>query len=79
MKAAIGTLKEEKIERPVVAVPVAPIETADEIRTTVDEFVCLHEPKYFMAVGNYYRNFTQVSDEEVAEILRESEASKKIE
>ncbi len=77
MKAAIATLKEEKIKKMVVAVPVAPIETADEIRTTVDEFVCLHEPKYFMAVGNYYRNFTQLTDEEVAEILRESGARRR--
>lgn len=72
MKAAIATLKEEKIERLIVAVPVSPIETADEIRAMVDEFVCLHTPSDFMAVGNYYRDFTQVSDEEVAEILRES-------
>ncbi len=76
MKAAIVTLKEEKIERLIVAIPVSPIETADELRAMADEFVCLYTPSDFMAVGNYYRDFTQVTDEEVAEILKESEASK---
>jgi putative phosphoribosyl transferase len=72
MKAAIATLKEEKTERLIAAVPVSPIETAGEIGTMVDDFFCLHTPEDFMAVGNYYRDFTQVTDEEVAAILRET-------
>jgi len=72
MKAAIATLKEESIERLVAAVPVSPVETADDIREMVDEFLCLHVIVDFTAVGNYYRDFKQVSDEEVARILRES-------
>ncbi len=76
MKAAIATLKGEKIKRLIVAVPVSPLETADELRAIADEFVCLYTPADFMAVGNYYRNFTQVTDEQVVEILRESEALK---
>jgi putative phosphoribosyl transferase len=76
MKAAIATLKEEKITKLIVAVPVSPSETADAIGAMVDGFVCLDVPEHFMAVGNYYRNFMQVTDQEVAEILRESEASK---
>ncbi len=76
MKAAIATLKEEKIAKLIVAVPVSPSGTADEIGAMADEFVCLDVPEHFIAVGNYYRNFMQVTDQEVAEILRESEASK---
>lgn len=76
MKAAIITLREEKIERLVVAVPVSPRETADELKAMTDEFVCLYTPTDFMAVGNYYRDFSQVTDEEVAEILKESAALK---
>ncbi|MBE0428104.1 MAG: dienelactone hydrolase family protein [Nitrospirae bacterium] len=76
MKAAIATLKEEKIEKLIVAVPVSPLETANELRAMVDEFVCLYTPSDFMAVGNYYRDFTQVTDEEVAKILKESVALK---
>jgi putative phosphoribosyl transferase len=76
MKAAIATLKEEKIKRLIVAVPVSPLETADELRAMADEFICLYTPSDFMAVGNYYRDFTQVTDEEVAEILKEWKALK---
>lgn len=76
MKAAIATLKEERIKRLIVAVPVSPPETADELRAMADEFVCLYTPSDFMAVGNYYRDFIQVTDEEVAEILKESAALK---
>ncbi len=72
MKAAIATLREEKIEKLIVAVPVSPIETADELSAMADEFICLHMPSDFIAVGNYYRDFTQVTDEEVSEILKES-------
>jgi len=74
IKAAIATLKEEDIARLVAAVPVAPPETAGELASLVDEFVCLSTPAGFMAVGGYYNDFTQVTDEEVAEILRESRA-----
>jgi putative phosphoribosyl transferase len=76
MKAAIATLKDEKTERIVVTIPVSPPETADELRALADEFVCLCTPSDFMAVGNYYRDFSQITDEQVAEILKESEALK---
>ena len=76
MKAAIITLREEKIERLVVAIPVSPRETADELRAMADEFICLYTPADFMAVGQYYRDFSQVTDEEVAEILKKSRALK---
>lgn len=72
MKAAITALKAERTERLVAAVPVAPPDTAEELASMVDEFVCLFTPPDFMAVGGYYSDFTQVSDEEVAEIIRES-------
>jgi putative phosphoribosyl transferase len=71
MKAAISTLREEKIKRLVAAVPVSPRETAEELGAMVDEFVCLLRPQDFMAVGNYYRNFAQVTDEEVSKLLKE--------
>jgi putative phosphoribosyl transferase len=72
MKAAITTLKEEKLNKLVVALPVAPSSVAEEIGTMVDEFICIETPFDFMAVGSYYDNFTQVSDEEVVELLRRS-------
>ncbi len=70
MKAAISTLKKEDIEKLVVALPVAPPETAGKLRQMVDELICLETPYGFMAVGSYYQDFNQVSDEEVVEILK---------
>lgn len=72
MKAAISTLKAENIERLVAALPVVPPETAEELRQMVDEFICLETPDDFMAVGSYYQDFAQVTDDEVVEILERS-------
>jgi putative phosphoribosyl transferase len=72
MKAAISTLKEDSVGRLVVAVPVSPPDTADELATMTDEVVCLATPADFAAVGSYYGDFTQVTDEEVAVILGEA-------
>jgi putative phosphoribosyl transferase len=71
MKAAITTLKEEKLNKLVVALPVAPASIAEEIEKMVDEFICIETHFDFMAVGSYYDNFTQVSDKEVVEILQD--------
>lgn len=73
MKAAIETLKKENIPRLVVALPVSPPETAQELRQMTDEFICLATPEGFMAVGNHYQDFTQVSDAEVVDMLQRSE------
>lgn len=70
MKAAISTLKKEKIARLIVALPVASRDAEGDIRRMVDECICLVAPYDFMAVGNYYQDFAQVSDEEVVELLR---------
>lgn len=74
MKAAIETLKQEKLAKLVVALPVGPPETVDELRSMVDEFICMETPLYFMAVGPHYQDFTQVSDQEVVELLKRSAA-----
>jgi len=74
MKAAIAALKQEKTAKLVLALPVAPPETAEVLRTMVDEFICLETPLYFMAVGAHYSDFTQVTDEEVVKLLQRSTA-----
>jgi predicted phosphoribosyltransferase len=53
-----------------VAVPVAPPTTVEELEHMVDEVVCLQTPVDFMAVGGYYQDFTQVTDEDVIAILK---------
>ena len=72
VKAAIATLRKEKLARLVVALPVASPEAEREIARQVDELVCLHAPFGFMAVGGYYQDFGQVEDAEVVEMLKES-------
>jgi putative phosphoribosyl transferase len=70
MKAAISALKEERLEKLVAALPVASEEARDSIGAMVDEMVCLMAPPDFMAVGGYYQDFTQVTDDEVVEMLK---------
>jgi putative phosphoribosyl transferase len=77
IKAAIETLKKERIAKLVAALPVAPPETANELKKMTDELICLETPSDFMAVGNYYYDFSQVSDEEVVKLLQLSTAAGK--
>jgi putative phosphoribosyl transferase len=65
MKAAIAVVRSNKPDRIVVAVPVAFPGTIDELRPTVDEIVCLMMPTPFEAIGSWYENFAQTTDEEV--------------
>lgn len=68
-KAAIVALKERGPRRLVLAVPVCPSHTADGLRSEVDEIVLLATPPDFYAVGAYYEDFEQVTDEEVIRLL----------
>jgi len=74
IKAAISALKDEKVAKLVVALPVGPPETVGVLRQMVDELVCLETPFVFRAVSAYYYDFTQVSDDQVVSILRKSSA-----
>lgn len=69
MKAAVEALKREQLAKLIVAVPVAPQETAVELQRLVDVFVCLEIPPDFMAVGSYYAEFRQIMDAEVVALL----------
>ena len=74
MKAAIDALRDMAVRRLVVAVPVAPPDTAEALSATVDELVCLATPPEFRAVGQFYRNFEQTTDEEVIALLDRASA-----
>lgn len=67
--AAIRALRELGVAHVVFAVPVAPPDTAARLRAMVDELVVLATPIPFRAVGLFYEDFTQVSDEEVIALL----------
>ena len=65
MRVAIEGVRDRHPARVVIAVPVAPRQTLDELSAIADEIVCPLVPQAFYAVGLYYANFDQVSDEEV--------------
>lgn len=71
MRAAVAALRKLDPGRVVVAVPVAPPETCEVLRAEADEVVCLSEPDPFMAIGVWYEEFPQLTDDEVRELLRE--------
>jgi putative phosphoribosyl transferase len=67
---AIRILQAQGAKKIVIAVPVAPESTLEELRKQADEVICLMTPEPFMAVGNFYHDFAQVSDQDVLEILQ---------
>ena len=73
MRAAAAAVREQKPARIVVAVPVAATSTCEELRGEVDETVCAETPEPFRAVGLWYEDFSQTSDEEVRDLLERTE------
>ncbi|MCH4903600.1 phosphoribosyltransferase [Cylindrospermopsis raciborskii CHAB3438] len=69
IRAAIAVLKQQKPSKIVVAIPVASASTYRELESEVDEVVCLQTPEFFSAIGLWYEDFSQTSDQEVCEIL----------
>jgi putative phosphoribosyl transferase len=69
-RAALQAVRKQKPKELVLAVPVAPRDTIEELRQEVDALICLEMPDPFIAIGCFYRDFRQVSDEEVVAILR---------
>ena len=79
MRAAVGAVRSRRPARIVVAVPVAPPDTVKRLQAEADEVICLEQPEPFRAIGLWYADFTQVSDDEVrqqlADAWRETPAS----
>jgi putative phosphoribosyl transferase len=76
MRAAALAVRDLDPAKIVVAVPVASQETCDSFRDVVDEIVCEMTPQPFNAVGLWYEDFTQTTDEEVRELLERAEAGR---
>jgi predicted phosphoribosyltransferase len=70
MLAAVQALRQRRPGRVIVAVPVGARETCARMDEFADEVICVRMPEPFSAVGEWYRNFDQTSDEEVRELLR---------
>ena len=75
MFAAIKWLKTQQLRGLIVAIPVGPRDTIQALKETVDEVIVLHSPAIFGAVGAFYEDFSQVSDDEVVEIMQKYRVS----
>jgi putative phosphoribosyl transferase len=73
MRAAVNAIKAQGPEKLIVAVPTGAPDTCDMIRKMVDEIVCLITPTPFGGVGAWYQDFSQTSDREVQQLLKEAE------
>jgi putative phosphoribosyl transferase len=69
MRAAVEALRKRGAAKIIVAVPVGPPDTCREFEDVADEVVCASAPEFFQAVGQYYEDFSQTSDEEVRDLL----------
>jgi len=70
MRAAIHAVRTQLPSRIVVAVPVAPVETAEALRREVDELICPITPEWFTSIGHWYMDFSQTPDAEVIRLLQ---------
>jgi len=70
MMAAIEIIRQQNPKKIMVAVPVIARDTLDKIKALADEVICLDSPLMFFAVGQFYQDFPQISDEEVKELLK---------
>lgn len=70
VKAALHAIRRQKPRRLILAIPVAPPDVVHELRSEVDDLICLSSPDFFSSVGGAYRDFAQTSDEEVVSLLR---------
>jgi putative phosphoribosyl transferase len=69
MRAAVKALRQLGAAKIIVAVPVGAADTCRELEQEVDETVCVMAPEWFQAVGQFYEDFSQTSDDEVRELL----------
>jgi putative phosphoribosyl transferase len=72
MKAALASVKNRGAASITVAVPVGSPSTIEELEEMADRVVCLYTPEYFQAIGQFYNDFGQTTDEEVIKLLQES-------
>jgi putative phosphoribosyl transferase len=72
-RASIHALRRRAPRRVVLAIPVAPAETLEELASEVDETICLARPEYFYAIGAHYDDFREVSDEQVIALFKDAD------
>ena len=76
MKAALASVKNRGAKTVTVAVPVGPPSTIEELKKQAENVVCPYTPEYFQAIGQFYVDFEQTTDEEVIQLLKKSKQKK---
>ena len=69
IKAAIKTIRKLKAKKIVLAIPVAANDSLTEITPLIDQYVCLHATKNLSAIGQFYKDFSQITDQEVVNLM----------
>jgi putative phosphoribosyl transferase len=69
MKAALASVRRKGARKVVVGVPVGPSDTIKDLKKEADSVFCLHTPEHFYAIGQFYEDFAQISDEDVVRLL----------
>lgn len=72
MRAAIKSAKEKKAAKIIAAIPVAAQDSLEVIKKEADQIICLETPIFFGAVGSFYKNFDQTTDDEVIDLMAKS-------
>lgn len=73
VRAALRAVRRTVVKQLILAVPVAPADTVESLQSEVDELICLAMPDCFGAIGYFYEDFSQISDEEVIDLIRQSQ------
>ncbi len=71
VKMAVQLLRQQKAKKIIVAIPVGPAESVQQLKKLADGVICLEQPTLFYAIGEFYRSFEQVEEEEVKRLLKE--------
>jgi putative phosphoribosyl transferase len=72
MKAALASVKNRRAKTVTIAVPVGPPSTIEELKKQADRVVCPYTPEFFQAIGQFYADFSQTTDEAVIHLLKQS-------
>jgi putative phosphoribosyl transferase len=72
VKVALQFLRRQQAKTITVAIPVGPPETILSLKKDADQIVCLAKPEPFYAIGEFYENFDQTTDQEVMELLKQN-------
>ena len=71
IKAAIKYAKKIGVKKIILAIPIAPKEKIRSFKKEVDEIICLEQPLEFYGIGQFYKNFEQITDEQVINLMKE--------